>query len=167
MTRSALFTKYLWLAERGAKGVFLEGADHDDVLQEARIALWEATASWRPELETPFAAFATEVIRRRLISQIIKACRMKHRMLTWAVRSVDNDQGERCDVIDLIPHPLTTDELVSQLDELRGLVGAILGLTDRERTAILRVIAGLELDGKADDNARQRARRKLREEMAA
>lgn len=162
MTRSELFRRHEALAELEAREVFLPGATRDDVRQEALIGLWEATGVYDPE-QGPFRPFAKVVIRRRLLDAVESANRFKHRFLTDAKRTAVDPDGVVREIVDqLAAHELGPDELVLLLEELRGLVGAILGLSELERRAIVRVIDGLGPETKQDDNALQRARTKLR-----
>lgn len=168
VTVASLFTRNRHAAKKVARGYFIPGADQDDVEQEALIGLWEACRAFNPKLGVPFGAFAHEVMHRRVSDAITKARRLKHTMLTEAVRAGrDPETGERVDVLDFVAsHTLEPAELLVQLDELRGLVGAILGLTELERAAIVRVINGLGPDSKSMDNAGQRAKAKLRKAAA-
>lgn len=165
MTRTALFTKHQKLAEHMAGDWYIPGGDHDDVVQELRIALWEATGSWNSGRGVPFATFARGVMSRRMADALTKANRLKHQILTYATRQgpKHTDDDEKVDVLDyLSSRSLTPDELVVQLEELRGVVGAILGLTPLQRKAIVRVINGLGPETKQDDNALHVARTKLK-----
>lgn len=142
---------------------FIAGSDTDDVEQEAFIALWEAARSFRPELGVPFEAFARDVIRRRLADAITRAERLKHRPLSYALRSTTGEDGGPIDPIDLVSSRApSTEDRVIELEELREIVARILGLTTLERRSIVRAINGLGPADKADDNALWRARRKLR-----
>jgi RNA polymerase sigma factor (sigma-70 family) len=162
VTRAALFTKHQKLAEHMAADWHIAGGDRDDVVQELRIALWEAAGAWDANKGAPFPQFAREVMRRRMADVLTKANRLKHQTLTHAKRTM-RGEDETVDVLDYIAsRDLQPDDLIVQLDELRGLIGAILGLTDNQRRAIVRVINGLGCNEKVDDNALQMARRKLK-----
>lgn len=164
MTRAALFTKHQKLAEQMAADWYLPGADRDDVVQELRIGLWEATGAWNTAYGVPFPQFAREVMQRRMADAVAKANRLKHQMLTNAHRrGPKREEDDSVDVLDFIAsRELSPDEFVTQLDELRGVIGAILGMTTLQRRAIIRVINGLGCTSKQDDNALQTARRRLR-----
>jgi len=164
VTRAALFTKHQKIAEGMAGDWYLVGADRDDVVQELRIALWEASGSWDPGRGVPFPDFAREVMRRRMADAITKANRLKHQVLSYARRTKRSDEdSEGLEVFDYISsRQLGPEELVVQLEELRGVVGAILGLNDVERRAIIRAIDGHGPVDKADDNALYRGRTKLK-----
>lgn len=166
MTRAALYTRHVRLADAIARECRVPGVDRDDVAQEARIALWVATGSWDRE-RGPFVPFARLVVKRRVADLLEAATRHKALLLTRAARVGVNDDGDVEELVGLLSDGKSAEDRAVLLDELRGLVGAILGLTAAERRAIVRVIDGAELESKSDDCARYRARRKLRKAVAA
>jgi RNA polymerase sigma factor (sigma-70 family) len=166
VTRIQLFTKHQDIAVHMAAEYHLPGADEDDVRQELRIALWEATASWDPSRNVPFGLFARDVMRRRMADALTRVNRLKHQVLTHAERTRRQD-GETIDVMDFVTsRSLEPPELLAQLEDLRGLVGAILGLSELERQAIVKFIAGYPGFDKQEENALTRARKKLRPAMS-
>lgn len=166
MNRTALFTKYQHLAIVMAQDYHLPGADSDDVRQELRIALWEATGNWNLGRGVPFESFARGVMHRRMADALTRANRLKHQMLTYA-RRTERQDGERIDILDFVTsRALEPPEMLEQLDDLRGLVGKILSLSPMEREAITKFIAGYPGFDKQEENALTRARRKLRAEAA-
>ncbi len=165
LTRIQLFTRHERLPHKMAADYRLPGADDDDVRQELRIALWEAAGKWDSSRGVPFDLFAREVMRRRMADALTAAKRLKHQVLNDAVRTARDADGE-VDVLDFVTsRELEPPELLGQLEELRGLVGAILGLTPMERHAITRFIAGYSCEDKQEDNSLTRARRKLRSSL--
>lgn len=150
-----------------ARDFHLPGADEDDVRQELRIALWEAAGSYDPGRNVAFPLFARNVMRLRMADAMTRANRLKHQVLTYAVRSQRDGETGEMNVLDFVTsRDLDPAELVQQLEELRGLVGGILGLSQRERYAITKFIAGIEGFDKEEENALWRARQKLRKELA-
>jgi RNA polymerase sigma factor (sigma-70 family) len=85
VSRAALFTKHQGLANAIAREFYLPGADMDDVHQEARLALWVATGSYRPE-RGPFPPYARHAIRADLRDKVEAANRLKQRVLTDSSR---------------------------------------------------------------------------------
>jgi len=155
----------LELADRMARGWYLPGADADDVRQLARIAAWESTRCYRPELGVPAIAFAQLVIGRRLREAVTCARRRKHGPLTDAVRVAIDHDGDQVVVLELIPSPAAdVSELVEQREELEQLAAGLGRLTELERTTLVDVANGrtTATASKSVDNALQRARRKLR-----
>jgi len=156
-----LYEQALPIALGLARDRYLPGHDRDDVRQEARIALWTAARTYRRELGT-WPAFARLVVRRRLDSLTRTANNRRNGLLTNAAR---DDELER---------QAADAELELRLD-VAELLHAIDTLTMLERRAILGIAAGYsyeELAGaggtaKQIDNAATRARRRLRERIAA
>lgn len=146
MTVPALWTKHRPLALMLARDYHLPGSDADDVRQEALIALWEAARTHDPA-RSSFPYWARTVIRRHLADCVRVATSGRARLLTDAVR--DDTKIESFD------HP--------GRDEVRAIVGAAASLSAPERAALVRIIDGTPLEGKADDNLRYRVRRKLRD----
>ncbi len=66
---------------RMSKGVFFKGADKDDVMQTAKIALFEAIRTFDEKKGGSFEAFAKVCMRNRLMSGIRSSLRDKHRPL--------------------------------------------------------------------------------------
>ena len=114
---------------------FWPGADREDVQQEAWLALIEA----KPENR----ALASVVIRRRLIDRL-----RYHDHRPQFAAEVDTADSE------------TVHDIVERREMLRLILAV--DLTDLERVALGRVIREEPLTSKSDDNARQRARARLR-----
>jgi RNA polymerase sporulation-specific sigma factor len=153
------------LADRMARGWYLPGADDDDVRQVARIAAWESTRCYRPELGASELGFARIVIGRRLREALTAARRRKHGPLTDAVTVAVDEDGDQVVVLELIPdRRVDVAELVEQRDALGRLVDALGGLTELERRTLVDVANGrtAATASKSVDNALQRARHKLR-----
>lgn len=153
------------LADRMARRWYLPGADADDVRQVARIAAWESTRCYRPDLGTTPRAFAALVIGRRLREVLKLARRHKHEPLTLAVRVVGDRDGELVDVLDLVADDRAdVPELVELRDRVRRLTAAAATLTALERDTLSDVLSGRvsPTASKPVDNALTRARRKLR-----
>lgn len=153
------------LADRMAARWYLPGADRDDVRQVARIAAWESTRCYRPELGTTATSFAALVIGRRLREALKLARRRKHEPLTDAVRVAGDRDGELVDVLDLVADDRAdVPDLVELREQLRRLTSTAATLTPLERTTLSDVLSGrvAPTASKAVDNALTRARRKLR-----
>lgn len=61
------------------------GLDLNDLLQEGRLALNEAIKSFNPSLDTTFYTYATTCIERKMISSLIGANRLKHKILNESI----------------------------------------------------------------------------------
>jgi DNA-directed RNA polymerase specialized sigma24 family protein len=138
------------VARHAARSWRLPGQDADDVRQECDIGLWAAARAWRPG-QAPFPAFARLVIARRLAGRLKHATGPTQQALTQAYRDLEPHTGAR-----------GTEQEVEIRDTVRRLTLAVHRLNERERAAVARILDGAPLQGKADDNARHRARAKLR-----
>lgn len=153
MSVASLYSKHQALATRLSKGFYVPGWEPDDVVQEARVALWEACRCFQPVRGVPFPPFATLVIKRRLRDMLRKALRNKQAVLTGA------DREYEARVEDL------TAELLDNRDLIDRLCAQSLTLSHSQRRALLRIINGEPLEGKADDMARYRVRANLRKSL--
>lgn len=128
----------------------IPGHSRADLVQEGRIALWEAAKAFDPGYGVPFRAFATIVIRKRLVDMLVAARRRKQMVLTESLRfwdaRVEDGMAEQMEV----------------LMQIGRLVEAAKELPPTHRVALQRIIDGRPSTGKAEDNARWKARRSLR-----
>lgn len=160
-----------------ARAFRFPGATRDDVLQEANIAVLEASRSWAPG-GAPFGQFARFVVRRRLMDALTASRRHGRAVLTDARRlEAPLGHGHDADTLGEVLAGPGADpvDTVIQRDELRQVLAAIPGLTDVERSAVVgRAIVGESYRAtaaragvrpKSIDNALQRARAKLRAEV--
>lgn len=146
---------------------FLEGADREDVIQEAMIALFGAVRSYDVNKNDNFFAFAVKCIDLRMKSAVKKSLRKKHLPLNQSL-SIDEKpelgssdvysdpeeeyiENESCSIINeklksvLSPYELTVVSLLS------------VGMKSSEISEIL------GKNPKSVDNAIQRIRKKVRE----
>ena len=141
----ALYTRHLGIALGIARDYYLPGGDADDVRQEARIALWEATGVWDPERGS-FPAFVRLVVHRRIQDAIKNASRKKRMIVTDALREYE-------DIGRLDP--------LEQRDALRDLTRRCAELNEAERVTLARIVNEIPLADKSDDNRRYLLRKKL------
>lgn len=152
------------LIEHEARRIYVPGADRDDVVQEALLALHAAVMTY--DGEHPFTAFARLVIRRQLVSMLKTALRRKHEPLSTGARFEQSktEGGPRLgDVIaDRAPGPYERAVPREQLERVTAAAGR---LTELERRAIGGLLSGIPYDQlgskKSIDNAVQPARKQL------
>jgi len=170
----ALFQKHQEWARFEARNWYIPGADFDDVLQHARVGLWEASRSFDGSRGSVFKSFAGLCMRREIITALKTAQRMKHGPLNDSIRHGVNDDGEDVEVVDLLGSsegdPL---RCVIAREELERITAVVWGdMTPLERQALIGLANGMSYDEieatlgvahKTVDNAIQRARRKLAE----
>ncbi len=80
-----LLGKYRSLVEGKAKGYYLAGAEHDDVVQEGMIGLFKAIRDYSSDRLSAFRSFAELCITRQIITAVKTAMRQKHWVLNTYV----------------------------------------------------------------------------------
>jgi len=150
---------------------FLVGSDYDDLLQEARIALYIAAKTYDPRKSSNFEAFAYMVVKRKVISAVRQSQRKKHETLNQSLslyypvfenRVYIDSLEDRTYVknIDSIEQPFAVEVLFQKY-----------GLTKLERTVLTHYLQGYSYneimsmtgrDYKSIDNAMQRIRKKIK-----
>jgi len=175
-----LVRRHLQLARNITRGLYIQGADQDDLHQEAMIALYVAIVSYRRTLNATFEGFAATVIRRRVASAMTAGRAGKHAILTRAHRQVRLDGSDRSDDVasislipDISPGPA---ERVEAHEQLNMLVALSRSLTEVERRSLVGIVNGHSyreiavengVSEKTVDNAAVRARVKLRSLLEA
>jgi RNA polymerase sporulation-specific sigma factor len=94
---SYLINKYQYLVHVKAKSYFLDGADHDDTIQEGMIGLYKAMRDYKLGSFCSFRSFAVLCITRQIITAVKTHTRKKHNPLS-CYRQLDTrmfeDPGE-------------------------------------------------------------------------
>jgi RNA polymerase sporulation-specific sigma factor len=164
--------------------LYLPGGDRDDLLQETRLALLDASRRWDPARKVPFRCFAWLCAQREARERVTSARSHKHQVLTAAL-SLDwhTGQGSPRDGLSFepaegskeLPEPLASVETdpvakVIARERLLFVVACTRMLSQLERRALAgsandqsrREIADrLGIRERGVNNALQRARRKL------
>ncbi len=171
-----LLSRYRYLVESKARGYFLIGADHDDVIQEGMIGLYKAIRDFRNDRESQFRTFADLCITRQIISAVKMATRNKHVPLNAYIslyRSPNNSSDSDLRLVDCLPDALSPspyDLLFERRSEYGRLEAARRALSDLEEHVLECYLQGksyremaveLRRSSKAIDNALQRVKRKL------
>lgn len=157
-----------------ASDFYYPGGDDDDVRQEALLGLLKAIRSYDPLNGASFKTFAAMCIHRQTVTGLKTAQRGKHQSLSFAARVGVSDEGEELQIVDLLPSPYSRDPhiVVVEKERLERLLVAIHRLSTLERISVLGIANGVPYsviaqetgrNGKAIDNAAQRARAKLRD----
>ena len=164
-----LMEKYKALVKKKARLYYLEGGDHEDLLQEGMLGLFKAIREYSPEKEASFMTFASLCINRHMLSAIEAAGRKKNMALNGAV-SLDLMRESRSGAaLGISPDPETifmeqeaADELLEEIKkslspmENRVLELYLDGLDYRE------IAKRMEKSEKSIDNALQRIRGKVK-----
>ncbi len=77
-----LIHKYQYLVHVKAKSYFLDGADHDDTIQEGMIGLYKAIRDYKLGSFCSFRSFAVLCITRQIITAVKTHTRKKHNPLS-------------------------------------------------------------------------------------
>ena len=80
-----LVLRYSRLVRACARPFFLVGGDSEDLTQEGMMGLLSAIREYRPDADAAFKTYAELCIRRRLISAVRSASRLKHAPLNEGV----------------------------------------------------------------------------------
>ncbi|MGQ9456437.1 MAG: sigma-70 family RNA polymerase sigma factor [Armatimonadota bacterium] len=170
-----LMYKLRRLVRNKARSYFLQGADHEDVLQVGMIGLWRAIMDYSPCNGISFLSFARICIERQIISAVKAATRRKQWPLNFAM-SLDQyveDGDTECTLSDIVLSAAVVDpETVVLAEESRKILSdsfrRILSdfewkvLQEYDRGGSYNEIASrLDCKPKSVDNALGRIRRKL------
>lgn len=163
-----------------ARGYFLIGADHEDIVQEGMIGLYKAIRDYRPDRQASFRAFADLCVKRQIITAIKTATRQKHIPLNSYVslnKPIYEEESERT-LLDVIEGRVTNpEELFINQEEM----SAIQSMIDKALSGFERQVLSAFLDGKsyqeiadalgrhvkAVDNALQRIKKKMLRHLRA
>lgn len=161
-----LLRRHQPMLDAHAARFYLPGADHDDVLQEARLGFAKAVQGYRPDAGASFRTFAALCVKRQLASAVTAARRNKHLALNDAQRGEDAEHAWAS-----LPAggegPTERALAAERRDELRAAASA---LTALEREVLGRSLVGwsswesarqMGIAVKSADNALQRARGKV------
>ncbi len=80
-----ILEKYKPLVKKRARLYFLEGGDHEDLLQEGMLGLLKAVREYDKERNASFPTFAALCVNRQMLSAIEAAGRKKHKALNESV----------------------------------------------------------------------------------
>ena len=80
-----ILEKYKPLVKKRARLYYLEGGDHEDLLQEGMIGLLKAVREYDKGRESSFPTFASLCVNRQMLSAIEAAGRKKHKALNESV----------------------------------------------------------------------------------
>lgn len=151
---------------------FLPRAEYDDLIQEGRIAVYQAVLAYKDHLDTPFLHFLRMVVKRKLIDIIRKYNRLKYFNINNAY-SLNNviSETEDTSFLSVLPNAEDPATEVAAIDEARSIIKELnQDLSNLERQVFehyflqgfkqREVSEQLGLQPKSLDNAIQRIKRK-------
>jgi RNA polymerase sporulation-specific sigma factor len=165
-----LLKEYSSLVRKKATGLFLMGADKDDLLQEGMIGLFKAILNYDETKEASFDTFAALCINRQMFSAIKGANRKKHKLINEYISIYTEDKE---DIPLAIPDEKYNPEvIVTETEALHNLEDMIRNkLSSMENKVLDMLIEGHSVaymskkigkNAKSVDNAIQRIKSKVR-----
>lgn len=165
------------IARSVAAGYFIDGMDHEDVVQIARMGILKAIRTWDPSRGCKPNGWAALCGR----AEIITALKTSKRLRRWdGQHSASLDErhetgdGAAGTLGDILPGGADPARVVAGRERLREVLALVATFSPLEREALIRAhVHGEQYDAigehKRVDNALQRAVRKLRaeEDLAA
>lgn len=82
---TTLLVRYKYKIRQLCRAYFLQGADQEDLLQEAYLGLFKAMRDYNSEKGVAFAAFALLCMKRQVITAVKQSTRQKHLPLNQAI----------------------------------------------------------------------------------
>ena len=172
-----LAMRYLRLVRICSRPLFLAGGDSEDLIQEGMFGLLSAIRQYDPSLNTQFKTYAELCIKRRLLSAVKSASRLKHIPLNSGV-SLDSLLSDEAQIAPSASTELfrrsPEEQVLARENEEELYVSLRSCLSKLEREVLDRFLDGLSYgeiaaatgkDEKAVDNAVQRIRRKLAQKL--
>ncbi|QSX05969.1 sigma-70 family RNA polymerase sigma factor [Sedimentibacter sp. zth1] len=173
-----LYGRYIRTIRKIISPFFLIGADKDDLLQEGMLGLYKAINEYKTNKQCSFKSYASLCIKRHIITIIRSSTRQKHNPLNNYV----SFNMLLCDsngiyILDTIANNYCDNpESIIILNENKRKLNFIINknLSNFEKKVISCYISGLsyheasiilETDEKSIDNALQRIKKKMREQL--
>jgi RNA polymerase sporulation-specific sigma factor len=168
-----LVGRYSRLVRRCARPLFLAGGDSEDLIQEGMMGLLSAIRQFDPGMNASFRTYAEVCIRRRMLSAVKSASRLKHLPLNDGL-SLDyilSEESQTQSAANTDAFRRTPEEQVLARESKIELYNAFAQQLSRlEKQVLTLYLDGLSYDEiasrtgrdeKSVDNAVQRIRRKL------
>lgn len=173
----ALLIRYTPTLRTLARQYYLQGADFEDCLQEARFGFYKAVRDFKPESKASFRGFVQMVVTRNVISAVKTHTRLKHMPLNAALSTdapLYNDDADVRTVADFYPDPSPSAFDTISAEQLAAKVRLAITfdarLSEFECAVLLEYLKGgsyndigatLGRHHKAIDNGLQRVMRKI------
>lgn len=156
------------------KAYYLAGADHDDVVQEGLIGLYNAIRSYNPKKHASFRTFAAICVSRRVISAVRCYSRRKHEPLnSYISLNKETDDTAEMSLFQTYPDEQCSDPeaIVINREKMVGMECTInstlsrfeykVFLCYRDGLSYRQISKIVNCNEKSVDNAVQRIRKKL------
>ena len=175
-----LLNRYKDVVKKKAGTMYILGADRDDLIQEGMIGLFKAIRDYDSGRDASFSTFAQLCILRQLYTAVKNSNRMKHSPLNAYVSvytSLSDREEDGEQLIDILEaaEDSNPENLVIGMESvrhIRDLVEKKLSAFEREvldlyitGMSTAQIAGVLGRDPKSTDNALQRLRMKLKNEL--
>lgn len=172
---NCLFDRYNDLLKMKTHNFFINGAEKEDIVQEARIGLYKAIKSFDLEKQSSsFKTFANLCVERQLITAIKSSNRQKHIPLnsSFSLNTSAYDENDDTSVLDILDTHTVEDplEIITKKEYYELIENRIdENLSEFEKKVLDKYIQGesyidiatkLDTPVKSVDNAIQRIRKK-------
>ena len=163
---AVIFDKYKSIVKIKAQLHYIPGGDHDDVIQEGMIGLFQAVRDYSEGKGASFNSFAQLCIDRHIAMAIRKAASLKNSPLNTSVPILDAEEANEGAMAES-PESILIDKenaenVISELKStLSSLEAEVLKLMLKEHT-YTEIAEILQVSVKTADNAIQRIKRKLK-----
>ena len=168
-----LMEKYKNMVRKKARTMFLIGGENDDLIQEGMIGLFKAVRDYQPDRDAAFQTFASICVDRQIYNAILSSNRQKHQPLNSYI-SLSEQDGENEEHLGdnwgENPESIIIDQ--ENVQDLEQEITAT--LSPMENQVLEYYLAGngygeiAQIMGKTPksiDNALQRIRTKIREQL--
>ena len=168
-----LMEKYKNMVRKKARTMFLIGGENDDLIQEGMIGLFKAVRDYQPDRDAAFQTFASICVDRQIYNAIQSSNRQKHQPLNSYI-SLSEQDGENEEHLGdnwgENPESIIIDQ--ENVQDLEQEITAT--LSPMENQVLEYYLAGngygenAQIMGKTPksiDNALQRIRTKIREQL--
>lgn len=175
-----LIQRYKSFVRKKIKSNYFIGADREDLIQEGMIGLFKAICDYNPNREASFKSFATLCITRQLSTAFKTATRQKHMPLNTSISlnlPIGGEEDDQITLMDTLKDDINhnPEELIIHQEDLEMLQKHMKEtLSELEWEVLLSHTQGknyheiakdMGKSVKSIDNALQRIKRKLSENM--
>lgn len=174
-----LFKRYACISKKIISSFYIVGAERDDLFQEAMLSLYKAVKEYRLDRKCGFKSYAITCMKRHIITVIRRSTRQKHGPLNNYISfsSPIGEENSGIDFNDKIKDDSVIDpENIIVSREREYMIMCVLqnNLSKFEKKVLSCYFSGLSYnessvvlntDSKAIDNALQRIKKKMRDEL--
>lgn len=173
-----LLYRYTYISKRIIAPFYLVGAEKDDLMQEALLGLYKAIREYDPDKNCSFKSYASVCIKRHIISVVRSSTRQKHNPLNNYIsfNMLLYEDKEVYLLEKITDNSLEDPEDILELKERENLISYTVNkhLSKFEKQVLSCYFSGLSYqeaseflnrDVKSVDNALQRIKRKMKNEL--